>query len=61
MANSALADISLSEGNSSATIAFLKTSLKKPYLTLIKEAKLSKLGYTITIDDMPPLNYPMRK
>ena len=59
MANSALADISLSEGNSSATIAFLKASLKETY-DPNKEAKLSKLGYTITIDDMPPLNYPMK-
>ncbi|MDX2049251.1 MAG: hypothetical protein SFU87_20875 [Chitinophagaceae bacterium] len=59
MANTALADISLSEGNSQRTISFLKAALKETY-DPDKEAQLSSLGYTITFADLPPLNYPMK-
>lgn len=59
MANTALADISLSEGNSARTISFLKAALKETY-DPDKEAQLSSLGYTITFADLPPLNYPMK-
>lgn len=59
MANTALADISLSQGNSSGAISFLKAALKETY-DPDKEAQLSSLGYTITFEDLPPLNYPMK-
>ncbi|MEI9913315.1 MAG: hypothetical protein WDO71_28930 [Bacteroidota bacterium] len=37
----------------------MKAALKETY-DPDKEAQLSSLGYTITFEDLPPLNYPMK-
>ena len=60
MANATLSNVARSEGNNQKAIAFLKSSLKETY-DPVKEAELKKLGYSITYDDMPEFNYPMKK
>ena len=59
-ANSTLSDIAVANNDPTTAISELKASLKETY-DPEKEAQLRKLGYEIKFDDMPPLNYPMKK
>ncbi|HEX6171190.1 MAG TPA: tetratricopeptide repeat protein [Chitinophagaceae bacterium] len=61
MANLTMSSVTLGgpDPDTPRAINFLKTSLKENYDTE-KETELEKLGYTITLEDMPELKYPMK-
>ena len=61
LANLTMANISLAgpHPDTPRAVNFLKTSLKETYDSE-KEAELEKLGYAITVEDMPELQYPMK-
>lgn len=60
-ANLTMAGIAMAGPNPDTprAINFLKASLKENYDSE-KESELEKLGYTITLEDMPELKYPMK-
>ena len=61
LANLTMSNIALAGPNpdTPSAVNFLKASLKENYDSE-KEAELEKLGYTITLEDMPELRYPMK-
>jgi hypothetical protein len=58
-ANLSLSSIYHAQRDSQQAVYYLKRSIKETY-DPEKEAELARLGVTLTYDDMPALNYPMK-